>query len=753
MRTRLRRWNVLSWPIWIKFLVGFGLALVLVVLPAVFLIREGMVELGLQNGRTFVSQNGVQQVNAISRALDIASTTLDSFVNEETNQRILIGMLLGPVRTDVQLNYPSVTRADVETLLTGALLNPATSTFENTRLLNRAGRVIARSSVATLTGTENLEDESGSPAYLAALSSQTRSRLLNVSFTSGSPVLEYIQPLQWRDGTVLGYLVTQVNNIRAIAFNLNFTDTTYPGQVYLIDSRGGIVDTVPNSIASIPPTREILDRALLGQTGVDVYTRPNGDEVIGYYSSIRGTSLALLNELPTSVAVEQTLGGFATRIFVVAISAVALLGIVVLLFHNMIVPPLNRLRRAAQQLAEGSFDTLITDTRRGDEIGALAHAFSNMRDAVRDLVEDLETRIAARTRDIGATQEISRFAATQRDVQVLMDRVVDLILERFSSIYHAQIFLIDSDQEYAIVRASTGEVGKQLIARGHRLSVGSISVIGQVTEQGRYILARDTAASQVHRRNEFLPDTRAELAIPLRVGDDIIGALDVQSRQPDVFTPDLIGVLQTMADQIAVAIQNANLYEESMRRVLEIEESNRQSTLLAWQEYMRDQRLTELSADAGVTSLPAHADLRQAALTQGRLVIGQTTDRQTIPIAVPIQLRGQTLGAVEWELPAQGFGDDKLELAQELANRLALSLDNARLFQESRRATERERLVNTIASKLTAQTTIDTILQTAVREVGQALRAPQVRIRLHSESVPNGNGNGHSHYPDENPNE
>ena len=88
------------------------------------------------------------------------------------------------------------------------------------------------------------------------------------------------------------------------------------------------------------------------------------------------------------------------------------------------------------------------------------------------------------------------------------------------------------------------------------------------------------------------------------------------------------------------------------------------------------------------------------------------------------------LGAVEWEIPAQGLAEDKLELAQELANRLALSLDNARLFQESQRTTERERLVNSIATKLTAQTTINDILETAVREVGQALRAPQVSIRL-----------------------
>jgi GAF domain-containing protein len=185
-----------------------------------------------------------------------------------------------------------------------------------------------------------------------------------------------------------------------------------------------------------------------------------------------------------------------------------------------------------------------------------------------------------------------------------------------------------------------------------------------------------------------------------------------------------------MANQIAIAIQNARLYEESLRRVAEIEDINRQATLRAWQEYMREQRQVNLTSVAGVTEPKEEFTLRQQALATGKIAVGEVTNRNTIPIAVPIQLRNQTLGAVEWEVPQAELTQDKLELAQELANRLALSLDNARLFQESRRATERERLVNNIAARLTQQTNIEQILQTAVREVGQALRAPQVTIKL-----------------------
>jgi GAF domain-containing protein len=323
--------------------------------------------------------------------------------------------------------------------------------------------------------------------------------------------------------------------------------------------------------------------------------------------------------------------------------------------------------------------------------------------------------------------------------------VVQLIVEQFPNIYHAQIFLLDQDRLYAVLRASTGDPGRILLARGHRLAVGSVSVIGQVIEQRQTIIARDTATSQVHRRNEFLPDTRAELAIPLRVADQMIGALDVQSRYRNAFTEDEVQVLQTMADQIAVAIENARLYQETVRRLEDLDRSNRMATQKTWQEYIYGQRQRSLISEAGTRTTTDMSDLRRQALTQGRIVTGQPTSNNTVPVAVPIQLRGQTLGAVEWELPLNDLNENKLQLAQELANRLAVSLDNARLFEESQRATERERIVNAIAAKLTPQTEINEILQTAVREVGQALRAPQVSIRLNR---PNGNGsngtNGHS---------
>lgn len=738
----ISRWNPLSWSLWLKMLIAFVIMALVIALPATFLIVNGIHELSNQNVRSFLSENSTRQLNAVSSSLERARNSGAAFVNNEDTNRTLTSLLLRGVQSLTDIGLRDVRVNEVNNLFSQALLNPATSLFESVRLLDRHGQVISHAG----TPTSSLVDQSNSTTFLAASApTNTQDSILVIS-TQGFPIIEYVHKVYWRDGSVLGYVVTQVSNSRSIYANIRarFTVDAFRTYTFLVDDAGTILTSIENRpVAVASQNSTAVTRALLGQSGTDTHTiavNETPEEMLAFYAPIQGTSLAFVSQVPTSAASVQTLDFLSIRGFVLALGLVVLSVLLTLILNQLISPPLARIRRAAQGVIAGDYDIPIPDTQRGDEIGATAVAFDSMRSRVHSVIEGLENRVAERTRDIEATQDISVFVATQRNLDPLMAGVVNLIIDRFPQIYHAQVFLIDNDGLYAIVRSSTGEVGQRLMERGHRLAVGGISVIGQVTDQGKTILAKNTAASQVHRRNEFLPDTNSELAIPLRVGETIIGALDVQSKQSDAFPDDLIGVLETMANQIAIAIQNARLYEESLRRVAEIEDINRQATLRAWQEYMREQRQLKLTSIAGVSTTSNETDLRKQALASGKIAVGGITERNTIPLAVPIKLRNQTLGAVEWEVPQAELTQDKLELAQELANRLALSLDNARLFQESRRATERERLVNNIAARLTQQTNIEQILQTAVREVGQALRAPQVTIKLRETTDQQDNG-------------
>jgi GAF domain-containing protein/HAMP domain-containing protein len=731
-------------PLWIKIFLGISIVAALLVIPTVALMQTGIYELSLEAGRLFTAEIGSQRADSIATAINNARLQLTRFASAAENLRLFHSLLLGSGVDRAAINLPTARPADAARLFRSTLLNPATSIYDYIRLVDRSGNVVAQSSL--IPGGVLASNLTDNAAFLAALNAdlQGQDRAIAVSMNEtggGQAPIELIEVLRWRDGSTIGFLIARLNYDRVLLNHLRLTPTLFTpadnqDALLFLTTREGALIALPDNRQAAESARSELPalRALNGQRGVEVFQRSQAvDETIAFYSPVAGTPLALVVQTEAEASFNVALSYFTQRAFVLFIGLVALVGILVLLLNQLILPPINRLRSAAQALASGDFNVPVADAGRGDEIGDLAMSFVSMRESIRNQFAEQETRLDERARDFAATQEIGRVATTQRDLQQLLNSVVELITQRFGNIYHAQIFLTDAENVYAVLRASTGDAGRELLARGHRLAVGSVSVIGQATGQGRVIVARDTAASPVHRRNELLPDTRAELAIPLRVGDTIIGALDVQSKLGNAFTEGQIGVLQAMADQVAVAIENARLYEESIRRAAEIEEGNRRATQRAWADFMRDQRSTTLLRQAGAQTDTDISELRRQAQREGRTLIGRPTERGTIPIAVPVMLRGQTLGAVEWELPAQGFGEDKVELAQELAARLAVSLDNARLFQESRRAIERERMVNLIAGRLASQTSIDDLLKTAVREAGQAVRAPAVGIRLSGE--------------------
>ncbi len=738
MNQRLNAFSILSWPLWLKLTVAF---IVAVALPSLFILGfvfNGVAEVARQNAEVYVSENGARQWTAINEAFDHVSDGLTTFVSSPDNAPSFRSLLPGSSVASVEPLVKARFIGDLQ----DDLLNQPGGLFERIELLDSTGRLIVRALPGRANTLVVAEDLSGSNAYQLGVNADLlgRSQDMAITLSDGQPVIEIVNVIKLEQASAeaassIGYLVSTLNVEALVLDHLELGSNLFEAQSYLV-TPSGILITIEGARSIRPGEAQGLFN------GDSSLTEFSDDELVKYASPIRGTPLQFVTEGSGRNVVGRIPGYVLARSFAMVVGLSGLVLVLVLAVNQLITPSLTRLRNAVQAMGRGNFDEPLPDAQRGDEIGQLAGSFADTRLRVQTLIDDLEGRIQARTRDLSATQEISHFAATQRDLQTLLDQVVNLIVERFPNIYHAQIFLLDSQKRYAVLRASTGEPGQKLLALGHRLGVGSASVIGQVTDMGEIVVARDTADSKVHRRNEFLPDTQAELAIPLKLGDDqIIGALDVQSRQADTFTEDQAVVLQTMADQIAIAIENARLFQESLRRLEEIERGRAAATLQAWREFMRQERTRMKISQSGQPPVSSYSDaLRQSAISSGRTMVGTLTERKTIPFAVPIRLGDQVLGAVEWELPQEIFDHNQLLLAEELVNRLAISLENARLFQESQRATDRERLVNEIAARLSTQTDIDQILQTAVREVGQALHAPQVSIRLRQ---PDTNGNGH----------
>lgn len=751
MRSILHRIHILAWPIWFKLLVGFLLAVAIPLILLMILTLNTVQQVGIQNAQSFASETGTQQAQAISSKFTDASTELNRFIASAANAALLHNVL--PTTEGAEVSQ--VAKANLASEVRQQLLLTGNALYDEINVISPAGQLVVQ--IRPDISSTSPQSFIGSPGYQqgvqAELRGETQSLAISIDRLTNQPVLDMVNvisitPPGTSNRIVLGYLVARLDLDQLIFNHLDTANDFLKTANRLVTRQGYTIHPGGVQILNTPDFNlTLFDQARAGTPQTEIITRDNAP-VVRFYAQVVNSPFVLVSESSASAVGNQISRFIIERGFALILGLVFLVGVLVLLANQLLVSPLRRISQVIQAMSRGNYNVPITDVQRGDEIGELAGNVADMRKRILDLITDMEQRIETRARDVTTTREISHAAATQRDLQSLMDQVVNLIVERFPNIYHAQIFLLDKENRYAVLRASTGDAGKHLLARGHRLAVGSVSVIGRCTETGEMVVARDTPTSSVHRRNELLPDTRAELAIPLRMGGTVIGALDVQSKLGDAFDEEQMEVLQTMADQVTVAIENARLHAESLRRLEELERNRRVSTLQAWHEYMNSLRTPYLESAAGI--LPASGspgDLRQTALEQGQVVVGELTERNTIPIAVPISLRGQLLGTVEWEVAQSEFDQNKVQLAQDLTDRLAVNLENARLFQESQRAAQRERLVNEISSRLTSQNDIDQILQTAVREVGMALRAPHVSIRLNPQAQTNGNGhhqNGHS---------
>jgi GAF domain-containing protein len=360
---------------------------------------------------------------------------------------------------------------------------------------------------------------------------------------------------------------------------------------------------------------------------------------------------------------------------------------------------------------------------------------------------NLEQKLEARTRDlerrlvqIHTAAEITRAISRMLDINVLLPQVCELIRQRFN-LYYVGIFLIepgragDEAQNYAVLKAGTGEAGQAMLAAGHRLAVGGDSMIGWATAHSQPRIALDVGAEATRFDNPHLPLTRSELALPILTSEAgqsgearVLGAITIQSTQEAAFDADDITVLQGIADGLASAIENARLFSAMQESLNEVRSLHRQYLESAWG---RATRASELSytferaepTSAGLVETPVAAEATSADLESS----------PQLEIEAPLRLRDQVIGSLTLERePSAGaaWSDEELALIETVANQAALALENARLLQETRRMAEAERTAAGIASKLWTTSDVDAILRTALRELSASLNAQEGMIEL-----------------------
>lgn len=357
---------------------------------------------------------------------------------------------------------------------------------------------------------------------------------------------------------------------------------------------------------------------------------------------------------------------------------------------------------------------------------------------------EITTQRAQRSASLlAASADIGQNVAEVLALDELLQRAVTIIRDRFA-FYHVSIFLSDSDNHYTHLTASTGEVGERMLARGHRLLIDANSVVGRSTQAQDVIVVRNTENESGHAYNELLPDARSELAIPIMSNIGVIGVVDIQSLRPDAFSATEIEALRVIANQLATAISNTRLFAdkensirenkrlfiESETNLREIQRLNRQLTKQAWTDYL----LTDRRID-GVTlsenTFRNKADWSDDMITASQKRRAITEDKDGIrKIAVPIELRGEVVGAVEIETSQARNKDDVIDMVRTISQRLGVSLDNARLFEESNEATAQEQRVSEIVAQYQSADSVDDLLRFTVQGLAETLGADYASIRL-----------------------
>jgi GAF domain-containing protein len=339
------------------------------------------------------------------------------------------------------------------------------------------------------------------------------------------------------------------------------------------------------------------------------------------------------------------------------------------------------------------------------------------------------------------TADVDKIIARLLDMNEVLNQTVSLLRTRFSY-EHVQVYLV-GEGENAVLTAAASAAGRELLNRGYRVPLGSRSSVGQVMLTGRSTLI-NYRSSETFKGEDVFEDTQSQLALPLRDGERVIGVLDLQSLEADAISPTDAPVLQVMADLLATSVRNARqyqaqahiaeenkrLYEQSENNRREIERLNQELTRSSWQEYMRSiERVpgvtladNQLIPDAGWTDALAQAQ-------QERRPVNRVDGEQPV-VAVPITLRGEVIGAIEVEPGAEASDLDAVEMVEAVAQRLAISLESARLYEETQKAAAHEQRINDIAARYQQVTTVDELLRITLQELSDSLGAQRGVIRL-----------------------
>jgi GAF domain-containing protein len=397
------------------------------------------------------------------------------------------------------------------------------------------------------------------------------------------------------------------------------------------------------------------------------------------------------------------------------------------------------LTRTSEQITRGDINASAHVTTQ-DEIGELATTFNSMNERVRNLVGSLEQRVAERTQalerraiQLQAAADVGSTAARLRDLGELLRQATRLISQRFGY-YHVGIFLVDERGEYALLRATNSEGGQRMLSRGHKLKVGQVGIVGYVTGTGQSRIALNVGEDSAFFNNPDLPATQSEMALPLIVGGKTLGALDIQSTQEAAFSQEDITTLKVLADQIAIAIENARLFSENQIALETAQRAYGNISAEGWQHLLREKLGTVGFVSLGEgQAIPVSENTSpgfRTATQTGQNVL----ENDDMVLHLPVKIRGQSIGAIRMEKPAGSprWTLETIAMADALSLQLGAALESARLYQDINLRAQRDATIAQISGRIGGSLRMENILKTTALELSKVFTDTNILVQLKS---------------------
>jgi len=559
----------------------------------------------------------------------------------------------------------------------------------------------------------------------------------------GDSDLIYATPLYTATGGALRGILVLRANPQIVKDILESTPSFPEMETYILNqdsvpltkirySAGSKISTQASE--SIFPTTNVGDRE-----GDGVYVNYAGTTVLGYYKRFDVLeNTAVIAEIPRDFVLQSSIRSLLSSSALAAFAILIAIAAVVISAES-IATPISTLADTAGRFAAGQLSARALIERR-DEIGALSKSYNQMAEQLQDIIGKLEQRVTDRTRELEdqtlrlrASAEIARDAASSHNLYSLLEKAGSLIQERFK-VYHTGIFLFDSNREFAVLAASPTDAGREMIANNHKLRVGEVGIVGRVAATGDPRISLDTGSDAVHFNNPLLPLTRSEMALPLKVENKIIGVLDVQSDQPQAFDSNDIAIMQILADQLATAIERTRLLEQVEQNLQDLEQAYGRFTREGWKTLGESGLLNKIGYrfdNIRIQSISDVPELGDEVMSTGSLVTRNSKDDPSGNnlVAIPIKLRGQTIGVVSANL-REGYTKNTISTLELAIERLAQSLESARLYEQASLRANREQTIAQVAANISSASEFDAILRTTVEEIGRSLGDAEVSIQI-----------------------